>query len=209
MEGAWRDARITRIYEGTNEINRLLSVGMLLKKAMKKNIDLTTPTKGVFKELIGIPSFSFKSEDNSKLFSEEKLLLKNLKKLFLMINGFAVEKFGKDLDKHQQTIMALADILIEIYMAESALLRTEKNAVRFGEKEFKIQMDMSKLYLYNAIDIASKVSRQIIVSISRGKKQKMLLKGLNKFTKYENYPNVIEIRNNIAEKVKNENKYCF
>ena len=209
MEGAWRDARITRIYEGTNEINRLLSVGMLLKKAMKKNIDLTTPTKGVFKELIGIPSFSFKSEDNSKLFSEEKLLLKNLKKLFLMINGFAVEKFGKDLDKHQQTIMALADILIEIYMAESALLRTEKNAVRFGEKEFKIQMDMSKLYLYNAIDIASKVSKQIIVSISRGKKQKMLLKGLNKFTKYENYPNVIEIRNNIAEKVKNENKYCF
>ena len=209
MEGAWRDARITRIYEGTNEINRLLSVGMLLKKAMKKNIDLTTPTKGVFKELIGIPSFSFKSKDNSKLFSEEKLLLKNLKKLFLMINGFAVEKFGKDLDKHQQTIMALADILIEIYMAESALLRTEKNAVRFGEKEFKIQMDMSKLYLYNAIDIASKVSKQIIVSISRGKKQKMLLKGLDKFTKYENYPNVIEIRNNIAEKVKNENKYCF
>ena len=209
MEGAWRDARITRIYEGTNEINRLLSVGMLLKKVMKKNIDLATPTKGVFKELIGIPSFSFKSKDNSKLFSEEKLLLKNLKKLFLMINGFAVEKYGKDLDKHQQTIMALADILIEIYMAESALLRTEKNAIRFGEKEFKIQMDMSKLYLYNAIDIASKVSRQIIVSISRGKKQKMLLKGLNKFTKYENYPNVIGIRNNIAEKVKNENKYCF
>ena len=126
-----------------------------------------------------------------------------------MTTGFAVEKFGKDLDKHQQTIMALADILIEIYMAESALLRTEKNVVKFGEKEFKIQMDMSKLYLYNAIDIASKVSKQIIVSISRGQKQKMLLKGLTKFTKYENYPNVIGIRNNIAEKVKNENKYCF
>ena len=126
-----------------------------------------------------------------------------------MINGFAVEKFGKDLDKHQQTIMALADILIEIYMAESALLRTVKNTIRLGEKELKIQMDMSKLYLYNAIDIASKVSKQIIVSISRGKKQKMLLKGLNKFTKYKNYPNVIGIRNNIAEKVKNENKYCF
>ena len=134
----YRDERINRIFEGTNEINRLLSVGMLLKKAMKKNIDLVTPTKGVFKELIGIPSFSFKSKDNSKLFSEEKLLLKNLKKLFLMTTGFAVEKFGKDLDKHQQTIMALADILIEIYMAESALLRTEKNTIRFGEKELKM-----------------------------------------------------------------------
>ena len=209
MEAAWRDARITRIYEGTNEINRMVCIGMLLKKAMKKNIDLLSPTKGVFKEIIGIPSFSFKSKDYSILFTEEKILLKNLKKVFLMINGFAVEKFGKDLDKHQQTILALADILMEIYMAESALLRTEKNAIKFGEKELKIQIDMSKLYLYNSVEIVSKACRQIIVSISRGSKQKMLLKGLNKFTKYKNYPDVIEIRNNIAEKVKNENKYCF
>jgi alkylation response protein AidB-like acyl-CoA dehydrogenase len=209
MEAAWRDARIARIYEGTNEINRMVCIGMLLKKAMKKNIDLLSPTKGVFKEIIGIPSFSFKSKDYSILFTEEKILLKNLKKVFLMINGFAVEKFGKDLDKHQQTILALADILMEIYMAESALLRTEKNAIKFGEKELKIQIDMSKLYLYNSVDIVSKACKQIIVSISRGSKQKMLLKGLNKFTKYKNYPDVIEIRNNIAEKVKNENKYCF
>ena len=209
MEAAWRDARITRIYEGTNEINRMVCIGMLLKKAMKKNIDLLSPTKGVFKEIIGIPSFSFKSKDYSILFTEEKILLKNLKKVFLMINGFAVEKFGKDLDKHQQTILALADILMEIYMAESALLRTEKNAIKFGEKKLKIQIDMSKLYLYNSVDIVSKACRQIIVSISRGSKQKMLLKGLNKFTKYKNYPDIIGIRNNIAEKVKNENKYCF
>ena len=209
MEAAWRDARITRIYEGTNEINRMVCIGMLLKKAMKKNIDLLSPTKGVFKEIIGIPSFSFKSKDYSILFTEEKILLKNLKKVFLMINGFAVEKFGKDLDKHQQTILALADILMEIYMAESALLRTEKNAIKFGEKELKIQIDMSKLYLYNSVDIVSKACRQIIVSISKGSKQKMLLKGLNKFTKYKNYPDIIGIRNNIAEKIKNENKYCF
>ena len=209
MEAAWRDARITRIYEGTNEINRMVCIGMLLKKAMKKNIDLLSPTKGVFKEIIGIPSFSFKSKDYSILFTEEKILLKNLKKVFLMINGFAVEKFGKDLDKHQQTILALADILMEIYMAESALLRTEKNAIKLGEKELKTQIDMSKLYLYNSVDIVSKACRQIIVSISRGSKQKMLLKGLNKFTKYKNYPDIIGIRNNIAEKIKNENKYCF
>jgi len=209
MEAAWRDARICRIYEGTNEINRMVCIGMLLKKAMKKNIDLLSPTKGVFKEIIGIPSFSFKSKDYSILFTEEKILLKNLKKVFLMINGFAVEKFGKDLDKHQQTILALADILMEIYMAESALLRTEKNAIKLGEKELKTQIDMSKLYLYNSVDIVSKACRQIIVSISRGSKQKMLLKGLNKFTKYKNYPDIIGIRNNIAEKIKNENKYCF
>ncbi len=209
MEAAWRDARISRIYEGTNEINRMVCIGMLLKKAMKKNIDLLSPTKAVFKEIHGIPSFSFKSKDYSILFTEEKILLKNLKKVFLMINGFAVEKFGKDLDKHQQTILALADILMEIYMAESALLRTEKNAIKFGEKELKTQIDMSKLYLYNSVDIVSKACRQIIVSISRGSKQKMLLKGLNKFTKYKNYPDIIGIRNNIAEKVKNENKYCF
>jgi len=209
MEAAWRDARIARIYEGTNEINRMVSIGMLLKKAMKKNIDISNPTKAVFKEIIGLPSFSFKSKDYSILFTEEKIMLKNLKKVFLMINGFAVKKFGKDLDRHQQTIMALSDILIEIYMAESGILRSEKNAKRFGEEDYKIQIDISKLYLYNAVDIISKVCKQIIISISRGSKQKMLLKGLRKFTKYKNYPDIIGIRNNIAEKVKNENKYCF
>ena len=126
-----------------------------------------------------------------------------------MINGFSVEKFGKDLEKHQQTLMALSDILIEIYMAESALLRTEKNVNRFSEEDYKTQIDMSKLYLYNAVDIISKSCKQIIVSISRGNKQKMLLKGLIKFSKYKNNPDIIGIRNNIAEKVKKENKYCF
>ena len=126
-----------------------------------------------------------------------------------MINGFAVKKFGKDLDKHQQTIMALSDILMEIYMAESGILRSEKNAKRFGQENYKIQIDISRLYLYNAVDIISKACKQIIISISAGNKQKMLLRGLRKFTKYNKNPNVIEIRNNIAEKVKNENRYCF
>ena len=209
IESAWRDVRIARIYEGTNEINRMLSIGMLLKKAMKKNIDILSPTKAVFKEIMGVPSLSFKKNNYSILFTEEKVLLKNLKKLFLMINGFSVEKFGKDLEKHQQTLMALSDILIEIYMAESALLRTEKNVNRFGEEDYKTQIDMSKLYLYNAVDIISKSCKQIIVSISRGNKQKMLLKGLIKFSKYKNNPDIIGIRNNIAEKVKKEDKYCF
>jgi alkylation response protein AidB-like acyl-CoA dehydrogenase len=145
MESAWRDARITRIYEGTNEINRMLCVGMLVKKAMKGHVDLLGPATAVGKELTGIPSFD--KPDYSELFAEEKEIIKNLKKVFLMVAGSAVQKFGPDLEQHQQLLLASADILIEVYMAESTILRTEKNAKRFGEDKQKEQIAMSKLYL--------------------------------------------------------------
>ena len=148
MEAAWRDARIARIYEGTNEINRMLSVGMLVKKAMKGHVDLLQPAMAVQEELMGIPSFD--TPDFSELFSEEKAVLANLKKVFLMVAGAAVQKYGPDLENHQQLMMAASNILIEIYMAESTLLRTEKNAKRFGENTQKEQIAMAKLYLYNA-----------------------------------------------------------
>src|SRR5690554_4050569 len=128
MESAWRDARITRIYEGTNEINRMLSVGMLVKKAMKGHVDLLNPAQAVQEELMGIPSFD--TPDYSELFAEEKEMVAKLKKVFLMVAGAAVQKFGPDLEEHQQLLIAASDILIEIYMAESAILRTEKNAKR-------------------------------------------------------------------------------
>ena len=150
MESAWRDARISRIYEGTNEINRMLAVGMLVKKAMKGHVDLLGPATKVAEELMGIPSFD--TPDYSELFSEENDIIARLKKVFLMVAGSAVQKFGTDLEKHQQVLLAAADILIEIYMAESTILRTEKNAKRFGEENQSTQIAMSRLYLYNAVD---------------------------------------------------------
>jgi alkylation response protein AidB-like acyl-CoA dehydrogenase len=207
METAWRDARITRIYEGTNEINRMLSVGMLVKKAMKGHIDLLNPAMAVGEELLGIPSFD--TPDYSALFAEEKEMLVKLKKVFLMITGAALQKFGTELEQHQQLLHAASNILIEIYMAESGILRTEKNVNRFGADSQKEQIAMSQLYLYNAVEIISKNAREGIISFAEGDEQRMMLMGLKRFTKYANYPNIIKLRNTIAEKVKAENKYCF
>ena len=207
MEAAWRDSRISRIYEGTNEINKMLSVGMLIKKAMKGHVDLLGPATAVGEELMGIPSFD--TPDYSELFAEEKEMISKLKKVFLMVAGAAIQKFGPDLEKHQQLLLAAANILNEVYMAESTLLRAEKNTKRFGEDAQEGQIAMARLYLYNAVDIVIKNGREGIVSFSEGDEQRMLLMGLKRFTKYANYPNVIELRNLIAEKLKAENRYCF
>jgi len=207
MEAAWRDARIARIYEGTNEINRMLAVGMLVKKAMKGHVDLLGPAMAVADELTGIPSFE--TPDYSELLSEEKEMIAKLKKVFLMTAGAAVQKFGPDLEEHQQLLLASADILIEIYMAESAILRAEKNAKRFGEDSQKEQIAMAKLYLYHAVDTVNQKAKEGIVSFAEGDEQRMMLMGLKRFTKYQNMPNVVELRNIIAEKVTAENRYPF
>jgi len=207
MESSWRDARITRIYEGTNEINRMLSVGMLVKKAMKGHVDLIGPAMKVADELTGIPSFE--TPDYSEALSEEKAMLAKLKKVFLMVAGAAVQKYGPDLEEHQQLLMAASNILIEIYMAESGILRTEKNIKRFGESSQKEQIEMSQLYLYNAVDIIHKYAKEGIISFAEGDEQRMMLMGLKRFTKYQNNPNVVALRVSIAEKVTKENKYPF
>lgn len=207
MEAAWRDARIARIYEGTNEINRMLSVGLLVKKAMKGHVDLLGPATAVGNELMGIPSFD--TPDYSELLSEEKEMVAKLKKVFLMIAGSAVQKYGPSLDEHQMLLLAASNILIEIYLAESAILRTEKNAKRYGEAAQKEQIAMSKLYLYHAVDTVIKNGKEAIVSMTEGDEQRMMLMGLKRFTKYTNHPKVVELRNTIADKLKAENKYCF
>ena len=207
MEGAWRDCRIGRIYEGTNEINRMLSVGMLIKKAMKGHIDFINPATKVADELMGIPSFEV--PDLTELFAQEKLILKNLKKVFLMLAGAGIKKFGEKLEEHQQMLLAVSDILIEIYMTESALLRTEKNCNRLGKETQTNQIAMTQLYLYKAVDIIQSKGKEVIVSFASGDEQKGLLMGLKRFTKYYEYPNVIKLKNNIADKLKEENKYCF
>ena len=207
MESAWRDARIARIYEGTNEINRMLSVGMLIKKAMKGHVDLLGPAMKVAEELVGIPDFN--TPDYSELFAEEKEMIGKLKKAFLMVAGSAVQKFGPDLDAHQQLLMAAADMLIEIYMAESTLLRTEKLAKKQGENVVKEQIAMAQLYLYQAVDIISQKGKESIVSFVEGDEQRMMLMGLRRYTKYANMPNVVGLREIITNKLVAENNYCF
>ena len=207
MESAWRDARIARIYEGTNEINRMLAVGMLVKKAMKGHVDLLGPATAVGEELMGIPSFE--TPDYSELFAEEKDLVKRLKKVFLMVAGSAVQKFGPQLEEHQQLLMAAADILIQVYLAESAILRTEKNAKRFGEEAQATQIAMAKYYLYKAVDIVNDKGKEAIISFAEGDEQKMMLMGLKRFTKYANFPNVVALRTAIADSVAAENGYTL
>jgi alkylation response protein AidB-like acyl-CoA dehydrogenase len=207
MESAWRDARIARIYEGTNEINRMLSVGMLIKKAMKGHVDLLGPATAVGEELMGIPSFD--TPDYSEVLAEEKDMIRKLKKVFLMVAGKAVQQFGPDLEEHQQLLLAAADILIEVYMAESAVLRAEKNAKRFGEEAQKTQIAMAQLYLYEAVDIVIRKGKEAIVSFAEGDEQRMMLMGLKRFTKYQNQPNVAALRELIADRVAEDNGYTF
>lgn len=205
MESAWRDARITRIYEGTNEINRMLSVGMLVKKAMKGHVDFLGPAQAVGDELLGIPSFDV--PDFSEVLSEEMDMVKKLKKVFLMVSGAAAKKYGTELEEHQQLLLASADILIEIYMAESTILRAKKNVNRYGEDSQKVQIAMAKLKLYNSVEKISKQAKEAIISFAEGDEQKMMLMGLKRFTKYHNYPNVVGLRHTIAERVVKDNTY--
>jgi alkylation response protein AidB-like acyl-CoA dehydrogenase len=207
MESAWRDARIGRIYEGTNEINRLLSVGMLLKKAFKGELDLIGPAMSVANDLMGIPSFD--TPDYSELFSEEKEMISKLKKVFLMIAGKAVETFGMELEEQQQLIMNASDIMIEVYMAESAILKTEKLAKRTSLESCKEQIAMTQLNLFNAVEKINSKGKEAIIGFTEGDEQRMLLMGLKRFTKYANYPNTIQLRKTIAAKLINENGYSF
>ena len=207
MESAWRDARISRIYEGTNEINRMLSVGMLVKKAMKGHVDFMGPAQAVGDELTGIPSFDV--PDFSETLAEELDMVKKLKKVFLMVAGAAAKKYGTELEEHQQLLLASADILIEAYMAESAILRAKKNADIKGEESQKEQIAMAKLKLYHSVEKINEKAKEGIISFAEGDEQKMMLMGLKRFTKYHNFPNIVELRNTIADKVIAENTYCF
>jgi alkylation response protein AidB-like acyl-CoA dehydrogenase len=207
VEAGWRDSRIARIYEGTNEINRMLTVAMLLKRAMKGEVDLMSPAMAVVNELMSIPSFD--TPDYSAVMSEEKEMISKLKKTVLMIAGKAVETYGMELDKHQELLMYAADMIIEVYVAESAVLRAEKLASKEGVDKVAQQLNMAKLNLFNAVEKIGKAGREAIVSMVEGDEQRMMLMGLKRFTKYVNYPNVIALKQAIAGKVIEENKYVF
>lgn len=200
MEAAWRDARISRIYEGTNEINRLLSVGMLVKRAFKGEIDLMSPAMAVGKELMGIPSFE--TPDYSEFMSEEKAIIANLKKVFLMVSGAALQKYMMEIEKQQHLLINASEILNQIYMAESAILRVEKN---FAPDS--VEAAMAQLNLYKAVEAVIAAAKEGIISFAEGDEQRMMLSGLRRFTKYTNQPNVIALTEKIAKHFVEKNSY--
>ena len=206
MESAWRDARIGRIYEGTNEINRMLSVGMLLKKGMKGQLDLMS---AVMKAATSIKEDTNIPTDRGSILAEERRLLANFKQLFIVLTGNAAQKYGAKLDEHQQILLALSDIFIEIYFTESAILRTLKNCDRSGEKSQLVQIAMTKAYLYEASDIIAKKGKEVIINMCKEDEQKQLLEVLYKKLQFKEYSDIIGLKTQIADKLIEENKYCF
>lgn len=206
MDRAYRDARINRIFEGTNEINRMLCIDMLLKRALKGSLDLMSPAMAIQKELMSIPDFG--AGDSEALFAKEKKVLKNLKKAGLMVAGAAVQKLMTQLGDEQEILMNLADMLIEIYIAESVLLRVEKQVQQHGEAAQSVQTAMMRAYLWEAIEKVASAGREAITSFAEGDEQRMMLIGLKRFTKAEPL-NLKETRRKIADHLIEKNKYPF
>ena len=202
MESAWRDARIGRIYEGTNEINRMLSVGMLLKKGMKGQIDLMA---AVMRAASSINT----DEENltsDELIEEQKLIYK-FKQLFLVLIGNCVQKYGSKLENHQQILLCLSDMLLEIYFSESGLLRTLKNIDRTSYESQTIQIYIVKLYIFEAQNIINKKSTEIISRITSGEEKRKLLTVVKNKCSYSEYPDIISLKNKVADSFIEQNSY--
>ena len=202
---AYRDSRINRIYEGTNEINRLLTLDMTLKRAMQGRLDLMGPAMNVQKELMSIPDFG--AEDEAP-FAKEKKLVANLKKAILITAGAAVQKLMMKIDTEQEVLMNIADMAIETFNAESVLLRVMKMTDQQGEAATQIYQDIMRTYLYDAADKVNKSGKDAINSFAEGDEQRMILMGLKRFTKAEPF-NTKDARRKIADKMIAAGKYIF
>jgi len=205
MDRAYRDSRINRIFEGTNEINRLLAVDMILKRAMKGELDLMGPAMAVQKELMGIPEFG---NGDQKLFDEETKVIGNMKKAILMVAGTAVQKFMMTLAKEQELLMRIADMAIDTYMAESILLRVQKLVATQGAEACALQIDMMSTYVNDMVDRLNINGRNAINAMCEGDEQRMLLMGIKRFSKMAPV-NTVAARRRIAKKLIEENEYCF
>ena len=205
MESAWRDSRIGRIYEGTNEINRMLSVGLLLKKGMKGELDLMT---AVMKATTDMSAEKIEDIEGGPL-AQENHLIENFKQLFLMIAGNATQKYGSNLEKEQQVLQALADILIEIYFCESAILRTIKNINREGLEKQEIQISMVQNYVFEAQNLITKRAKEVIFHLTERNKTEryQLLSAIQKHAEYVEYPDSFTLRTKIADRFIMENSY--
>ena len=206
MDRAYRDSRINRIFEGTNEINRMLTVDMMLKRAMKGELDLMGAAQKVAGELVSIPDFGGNEEDG--LFTKEKKYIANFKKAVLMVAGAAVQKLMTQLGKEQEVLMNLADMLIELYVSESVQLRVEKLVGIRGEDACKEQLDIMRVYINDAAELIAKAGKEALNSFAGGDEKRMMLIGLRRFTKTDDI-NTTQARRNIAARLIAENKYCF
>ncbi len=206
MDRAYRDSRINRIFEGTNEINRLLSVGTVVKRAMKGEINLMPAAMSVGQEIMAIPDFSISDEEG--IFLAEKKVIKNLKKAILMVAGAALQKFMTKFEQEQEIIMNLADMMIELYVAESTLLRVEKLISIRGEEVCTLQKDAALIYLHYAVEKTNNAGKSAIMSFAEGDELRVMLMGLKRFTKIEPM-NLKEARRRIAEASIEKNSYIF
>lgn len=205
VERAYRDSRINRIFEGTNEINRMLTVDMMLRSAMKGKLDLMGPAQAVAGELMGIPDFG---EPETDFFKVHRKYVQNFKKAVLMVAGAAAQKLMMELAKEQEVLMNVADMLIETYVAESVLLRVEKIAEKGGDDQLELKKDMAQAYLFDAAEKINQSGREALMSFAEGDELRMMLMGMKRFTKTEPF-NIKQTRRNIAEALIAENKYIF
>lgn len=200
---AYRDSRINRIYEGTNEINRLLTVDMILKRAMKGKLDLMGPAMAVSKELMSIPEFG---SDDDTPFAKERKTIVNMKKSILMVAGAAVQKLMMQIQDEQEILMNIADMALETFIAESTLLRVMKMVDKQGEASTQLQIDMMRCNLTDAVDKVNKAGKEAINAFAGGDEQRMMLLGLKRFTKTEPF-NTKDARRRVADKLIAENRY--
>ncbi len=205
VERAYRDARINRIFEGTNEINRMLTVEMVLRRAMKGELDLMGPAMKVAGELMSIPEMG--AEVTGALGNEEKSL-EGFKKCILMVAGSAVQKLMQTLSKEQEVLMNIADLSIMTYLAESVLLRVQKKIATYGEEACAVDIAIAKTYFYDSADKINKAAKDAIMSFADGDEARMMLMGLKRFTKTETF-NPKTARQLIAQKLIEDKKYNF
>ena len=205
MDRAYRDARINRIFEGTNEINRMLTVDMILKRAMKGEFDLMSPAMAVVSELMSIPE---PFENDGTVFANEKEYLKKFKKAILLVAGGAVQKLMQTLSKEQEIIMDIADMAIDTYVAESTLLRVEKLIAQKGEEACKAYIDLVRVLFNDTADKIAIKGKNAVNSFAEGDEQRMMLMGIKRFTKTEPF-NVKDARRNIAQLAIDKNTYPF
>lgn len=202
---AYRDNRVDKIFEGTNEINRMLSIDMLLKRAMKGTLDLMGAALAVSKELMSIPEYG---NDEDSAFAPEKKMIINFKKAILMVMGAAVQKLKQNLANEQEVMMEIADMAIYTFTAESALLRVLRLTETQGETATALQTDIMHTFIFDAANRIAKSGKDAINAIADGDEMRMMHIGLNRFTKTEPF-NAKAARRRIAEKMIEEKSYCF